>query len=106
MDGQPVAESKARVAGAEIGNGCVPLQFRGERGERVREVLQELKHFCSRNQVLHHREAHQVQAEVPGDRGCFHGCPKPAHMGCAADLRWLVHPAVPGRACAARLKEV
>jgi hypothetical protein len=42
VDGQPVLESQARVAGAEIGAGCLPLQFRRERRERVCEVLQRI----------------------------------------------------------------
>jgi hypothetical protein len=48
VDGQPVVESKARVAGVEIGVGCVPLQVRGERCERVCEVLQEFEYLVSR----------------------------------------------------------
>jgi hypothetical protein len=32
-------------------------------------VLQERDHLCAREQVFLHHEAHQVQAEVPRDRG-------------------------------------
>ena len=59
----------------------VPLQLRGERRERVAEVLQEREHLLAREQVFHHHEAHEVQAEVTRDRGRFHRGAQPARVG-------------------------
>jgi len=72
VDCQAVVEGKARVAAREVGDG-VPFQLPGERGERVREVVQEREHLLRREQVFHHHEAHQMQAKVTRDRGRCHG---------------------------------
>jgi hypothetical protein len=57
-----MVQGKARVAVGEVGGSRVFFQLRGERRERVREALQEREHLCWREQVLHHHEAHEVQA--------------------------------------------
>ena len=64
VDGHPVVEGQTRVAVGEICGCCIPLQLRGERRERVREAPQEREHLFVREQVLHHHEAHEMQAEV------------------------------------------
>ena len=72
VDGQPVVDGKARVAVGEAGDSAVFLKLGGQRRERVREVLQEHEHLVWREQVFHHHETHEVQAEVTRDRGRFH----------------------------------
>ncbi len=60
-------------------------------------LLQEPEHVFSREQVFHHHEPHEVQAEVPGDRGWFYRGAEPARVGRPAVLRRLVHASMPGR---------
>jgi hypothetical protein len=90
-----MVEGKARVAVGEVGGGGVLLQLRGQRRERVREVLQEREHLVRRKQVFHHHEAHEVQAEVTPHRGGFYRGAQPVHVGGQAGLGWLVHAAMP-----------
>jgi hypothetical protein len=84
MDCQPVVEGKTRVAAVVVGGCWVLVQLRDKRSERGGEVLQEPEHVFSREQVLHHREAHEVQAEVARDRGRFNGC--------ASQFVWVARP--------------
>jgi hypothetical protein len=83
VDGNPVVKGKTRVATGEVCC-CVLLQLCGECRERVREVLQEREHLFEWKQVLHHYEAHEVQAEVMRDRGGFYWCAQPVRVGCPA----------------------
>ena len=97
MDCQPVVEGKARVAAvARIGGCGVLLQLCDERSERVREAPQEHEHLFRREQVFHHHEAHEVQAEVTRGRGGVYGDAQPADVGCLAGLSWPVDAALPG----------
>ena len=96
MDGQPVVEGQARVTVARIGGCPVLLQSRGEHRERVSEALQESQHVFRREHVLHHHEAHQVEAEVTRDRGGFRRCVQPGRVDRPAGLGGLVDAAMPG----------
>jgi hypothetical protein len=96
VDRQPVLEGEKRMAVARRGGLSVPLQSRRERGERIRETAQERDHFFGPEQVLHHHEAHEVQAEVTRDRGRLQGCAQPALVGRAARRGGLVSAAMPG----------
>jgi hypothetical protein len=51
------------------GEGDVPLHAGDETLERVGKAAQEGVHVLARQLLLHHRKAHQVQAEVGGDGG-------------------------------------
>ena len=79
-----MVEGKTRVVAGQIGGRCVPFQPRGEFRERVGEAPQERDHLLWREQVFHHHEAHQVQAEIARDRGGFHWSAQPALVGGAA----------------------
>jgi hypothetical protein len=96
VDCQPVVEGKARVAAARIGGCGVLLQLCDERSERVREAPQEREHLFRREQVFHHHEAHEVQAEVTRGRGGVYRDAQPADMGCLAGLGRPVDAALPG----------
>jgi hypothetical protein len=97
VDGQPVVEGKAREAAGAAGGCCVLVQLRGERPERIGEVCQECEHLLAREQVLHHHEAHEVEAEVTRDRGRLYRGAQPARAGCLPGPGGLVDAAVPGR---------
>lgn len=96
MDGQAMIECQARVTVVEVSPRCVLLQPGGERRERVSEALQEGEDLFWREQVFHHHEAHEVQAEVSRDRGGFYRRTKPARVRRPAGLGWLIHAAMPG----------
>ena len=69
MDCQAVLQGKARVAIASLRDRRVSLKLSGKRRESVAEVVEEAEHLVARKSVLHHHKAHEVQTEVPPDRG-------------------------------------
>src|SRR5207244_8163622 len=69
VDRQAVFQGQARVAIVELRGGPrVSLQPRGERRERVLEVIEEAEHLLARRRVFHHYEAHEMQPQVTRDR--------------------------------------
>ena len=98
VDRQAVIQGQARMAVVELGGGRdVSLQPRGERRERVLEILEETEHLLARGRVFHHHETHEVQPQVTRDRGHVHGRAQPGRVRRAAGLGRPEHAAVPGR---------
>lgn len=96
MDCQPVVKGEAGVAVAEAGGCGVALQLRGESRQRVGEALQEREYLFRREQVFHHHEAHEVQAEITPDGGRCNRGAQPVRVGRPAGRGGLVHAAAPG----------